>query len=223
MRMPRHLFVTGTDTEVGKTQISIGFMRKLQQQGHRTAAMKPVASGCIWQQQQWQNDDALALIAQSDVKLDYAQVNPYAFEPAIAPHIAAEQAGVTVSLNTIKQQYDSINRQTDAVIVEGAGGWLVPLNETETMADLAIKLDLPVVLVVAIKLGCINHALLTVESIHRHGLKLAGWIANHTEHQSESAEIIDSLKARIEAPCLGVVPHLDSHQMATDIFIEWSD
>jgi dethiobiotin synthetase len=206
--IPRHLFVTGTDTEVGKTRISTGLMAILQQQGLNTAGMKPLASGCEWIAGEWQNEDALAMIAQSNVPLPYATVNPYAFEPAIAPHIAAQQVGTNVSLDVIKQQFEQIKQQADAVVVEGAGGWLVPINATQSMADLAAALELPVVLVVAVKLGCINHALLSVESIERRGLKLAGWVANHLCEQGESSDIINTLKQHIDAPCLGIVPEL---------------
>lgn len=214
--IPRHIFVTGTDTEVGKTRIATGLMSVLQQQNLSVAGMKPVASGCEWQDGQWKNEDALAMMAQSNVSLPYTSVNPYAFEPAIAPHFAAARAGMTISLSVIKQQYEHIKALSDAVVVEGAGGWLVPLNQTETMADLAETLDLPVVLVVAIKLGCINHSLLSVESIQQRGLKLLGWIANHLDEQPESSVIIETLQQSISAPCLGVVPRLAEGQSAAD-------
>lgn len=214
--IPKHVFVTGTDTEVGKTRITTGLMAVLQQQGLKAAGMKPVASGCDWIAGEWQNEDALAMIAQSNVSLPYSVVNPYAFEPAIAPHIAASRVNNEVSISEIKQQFEQIKSEADAVVVEGAGGWLVPLNQTETMADLAVALDLPVVLVVAIKLGCINHALLSIESIQDRGLRIAGWVANHLDTQRESAEIIDTLKQHIAAPCLGVVPKLIDGQSAAD-------
>ncbi|MTI63222.1 dethiobiotin synthase [Methylophaga sp.] len=214
--IPKHVFVTGTDTEVGKTRISTGLMGLLRHQGVSVAGMKPVASGCHWIEGQWQNEDALAMIAQSNVSLPYSLINPYAFEPAIAPHIAAGRVNTEVSISDIKQQFERIKAVSDAVVVEGAGGWLVPLNQTETMADLAVALDLPVVLVVAIKLGCINHALLSVESIQQRGLKIAGWVANHLDEQGESAEIIETLKQHIAAPCLGVVPRLAEGQSAAE-------
>jgi len=220
--MPNHIFVTGTDTEVGKTRISVGLMALLQQQGLKTAGMKPIASGCDWIDGEWKNEDALAMITQSDVTLPYTMINPYAFEPAIAPHIAAKQAEVSICLNTIKKCYQQIKQQADAVVVEGAGGWLVPLNDDDTMADLALKLDLPVVLVVAIKLGCINHALLTVESIQQKGLKLAGWVANHLDTQPQSDAMIETLTQRIDAPCLGVVPCLETKKSA-HLFLTESD
>lgn len=214
--IPPHIFITGTDTEVGKTRISTGLMAVLQKQGLKTAGMKPIASGCDWIDGQWKNEDALAMIAQSDVVLPYATVNPFAFEPAIAPHIAAKQANVTISVSVIKQQFEAIAKQADAVVVEGAGGWLVPLNDEKTLADLAVELNLPVVLVVAIKLGCINHALLSVEAIQQRGLKLVGWVANHLKQQSESVEIIDTLKQHITAPCLGIVPELAVGQSSAE-------
>lgn len=206
--MIKHVFVTGTDTEVGKTRISVGLIKVLQQQGLRVAAMKPVASGCEWQDGQWKNEDALALIQQADIKLPYAQVNPYAFDPAIAPHLAAEQIGQSISLDVIETNFAAMKLQADAIVVEGAGGWLVPLNGQQTIADLAKALQLPVVLVVAIKLGCINHALLTVQAIAASGLKLEGWVANDFLQDPQSTAIIQSLTQRIAAPCLGIVPKL---------------
>lgn len=213
--MEKSLFVTGTDTEVGKTRISVGLIKVLQQQGLKVAAMKPVASGCEWLERQWQNEDALALSQQADIKLPYSQINPYAFEPAIAPHLAAEQVEKTINIDVIHAHFAAIKLQADAVVVEGAGGWLVPLNEKETLADLAKTLQLPVVLVVAIKLGCINHALLTVQAIANSGLMLAGWVANDFLQDDQSTAIIRSLTQRIDSPCLGVVPKLKDGEDAS--------
>lgn len=213
--MEKSLFVTGTDTEVGKTRISVGLIKVLQQQGLKVAAMKPVASGCEWLERQWQNEDALALSQQADIKLPYSQINPYAFEPAIAPHLAAEQVEKTINIDVIHAHFAAIKSQADAVVVEGAGGWLVPLNEKETLADLAKTLQLPVVLVVAIKLGCINHALLTVQAIANSGLMLAGWVANDFLQDDQSTAIIRSLTQRIDSPCLGVVPKLKDGEDAS--------
>lgn len=213
--MQRHLFVTGTDTEVGKTRISVGLVKVLQQQGYSVAAMKPVASGCEWQDGQLQNEDALALSQQADIKLPYSQVNPYAFEPAIAPHLAADQVGQSISLDLIETNFAAMKLQADAIVVEGAGGWLVPLNDQKTIADLAKALQIPVVLVVAIKLGCINHALLTVQAIATSGLKLEGWVANDFLQDPQSTAIIQSLTQRIAAPCLGIVPKLADHEDAS--------
>lgn len=206
--IPKHVFVTGTDTEVGKTRISVGLIETLVAQNHQVVGMKPIASGCDKTVDGLRNEDALALMQASNVDLPYDSINPYAFAPAIAPHIAAEQVGETISITKLVEAYQALTEQADAVVVEGAGGWFVPLNQTETMADLAKALNLPVVLVVAIRLGCINHALLSVEAILASGLTLAGWVANHPEDASESAEIIQALKQHIAAPCLGVVPQL---------------
>jgi len=206
--MKQGFFVTGTDTEVGKTVISVGLIHALQQQGLKVAAMKPVASGCQMTVEGLHNDDALALQAAVDIKLDYQTVNPYAFAPAIAPHIAAQQVGVTVDLNKLLDNYQQIRKTAEAVVVEGAGGWLVPLNDNQSIADLAIKINLPVVLVVAIKLGCINHALLTADSIRATGLDLAGWVANDFLDDEQHDQIIQSIQTRINAPCFGVVPRL---------------
>ena len=208
------LFVTGTDTEVGKTRISVALIELLQQQGKRVACMKPIASGCELTAQGLRNDDALALTKQADVLLAYDTVNPYAFEPAIAPHIAAQKIGVNIDLSLIKNCFQQIKSQADSVIVEGAGGWLVPLNEQKTMADLAVELGLPVVLVVDIRLGCINHALLTVAAIKQSGLVLQGWVANQRTHNSQAIEIIKTLQQAISAPIIGNIPVLNIEQNA---------
>ena len=210
------VFVTGTDTDVGKTRISVALIELLQQQGKCVAAMKPIASGCDMTSNGLRNADALQLSQQADVKLAYELINPYAFEPAIAPHLAAEQVDVDIELAVIKHNFEFIQQQADAVVVEGAGGWLVPLNQTQTIADLAIALNLPVVLVVAIRLGCINHALLTVKAIESAGLTLQGWVANTIADNSQSAEIIQTLTQRITAPCLGAVPKLEANESATE-------
>ncbi len=206
--MKQGFFVTGTDTEVGKTVISVGLIYALQQHGLKVAAMKPVASGCQMTVHGLRNEDALSLQQAADIKVDYQDINPYAFEPAIAPHIAAQQAAVGIDLTRLLQGYQQLQSRSDAVVVEGAGGWLVPLNDNQCIADLAIKINLPVVLVVAIKLGCINHALLTADSIRATGLELAGWVANDYLDDEQHEEIIHSIQARINAPCLGLVPRL---------------
>ena len=210
------LFVTGTDTEVGKTRISVALIELLQEQGKRVACMKPIASGCERTARGLRNDDALVLMQQVDVQLDYETVNPYAFEPAIAPHIAAQKAGVKIDLNHIEQLFQQIKSQADSVIVEGAGGWLVPLSEQQTMADLAVEFGLPVVLVVDIRLGCISHALLTVSAIKQSGLELKGWVANQRADNEQATEIINTLQQAISAPCIGIVPVLEQQQSAAD-------
>jgi dethiobiotin synthetase len=210
------VFVTGTDTEVGKTVVSVGLIEKFKQQGLAVAAMKPIASGCENTAQGLRNDDALVLQQYANIKLAYELMNPYAFEPAIAPHIAAKQSNKSIDLNVIKTNFNQIQQQADAVVVEGAGGWLVPLNKTQTMADLAIILELPIVLVVGVRLGCINHALLSVAAIQQSGLPFLGWVANHIDQRSESDDIITSLKQGIDAPCLGEIPFLQAGQQATE-------
>ncbi len=206
---PAGYFVTGTDTGVGKTVVTLGLMRRLQDRGHRVAAMKPVASGCVRTARGLRHADALLLQRQASLPLAYHEVNPYAFEPAVAPHLAAAQAGIRIELATIKTGFERLAARADRVCVEGIGGWLVPLNETHTVADLAAELGLGIILVVGIRLGCLNHALLTQAAVQSAGLDLAGWIANQPPPGCERAgEIIDTLKSRLAAPLLGSVPVL---------------
>lgn len=200
-------FVTGTDTGVGKTWISAALLFKYQQQGLSTAAMKPVASGCVRTAAGLCNDDALLLQQTASVELAYEDINPFAFEPAIAPHLAAEQAGVDIDIAIIKQQFDMLSNRADIVIVEGVGGWHVPINTQQTMVDVARLLDLPVILVVGMRLGCLNHALLTAEAVKNDGLQLAGWLANSAEAEMSCLqENIRSLKDTLQAPFLGHLP-----------------
>lgn len=201
------LFVTGTDTGIGKTRVALGLMAALQRQGHRVAAMKPVAAGCEATAEGLRNADALALQAQSSVPLPYTRLNPFALREPIAPHLAAREAGVQLQLATLRRAYREIARQADRVVVEGAGGWLVPLDARHTLADLAAALGLPVVLVVGMRLGCLNHALLTAESILGHGLCLAGWVANEIlADNPRGAQNVQALVERLDAPLLGRVP-----------------
>ena len=202
-------FVTGTDTEIGKTCVSAGLLAGLAQAGLTCVGMKPVASGCSNTADGLRNDDAERLQASSSVEIDYQDVNPYAFEPAVAPHLAAHAVGVTIDLDKIHTHYQRLCAKADWVVVEGVGGWLVPLNDEATIADLARILGLPIILVVAIRLGCLNHALLTVEAIKQAGLPLAGWIANRlADHGEWVKENIATLKTRIDAPLLGDLPYL---------------
>ena len=210
MNKCRGYFITGTDTGVGKTTVTLGLMQALQQQGCSVAAMKPVAAGCERTADGWRHADALQLQQQSSVELDYELINPYAFEPAIAPHIAAERAGTTIELNKIVNKYKEIENSVDCVLIEGAGGWQVPLNADETLADLARRMGLDVIMVVAIRLGCLNHALLTADAIAAAGCTLAGWVANQLPSPPESAQDnIKSLKSRISSPLLGVLPVME--------------
>ena len=205
-------FVTGTDTEVGKTVVAAALLGLARKRGLRCAGVKPVAAGCHWQDGRLVNGDALALMAASGASLDYPTVNPVALEPAIAPHIAAVQAGRALRAETLAAHCRAVAQgDFDFVLVEGAGGWFVPLNDEQTLADLCVGLDAAVILVVGMKLGCLNHALLSAAAIARSGLQLAGWVGNSVAGEMPYLEEnIATLRARLEAPCLGVVPHLDS-------------
>ncbi|MEO6975298.1 MAG: dethiobiotin synthase [Gallionella sp.] len=199
-------FVTGTDTGVGKTLISCALLQGYAAQGKRAVGMKPVAAGC---DDDGQNGDVLQLRAAGNVAVGYGQINPYCFVPAIAPHLAAQRAGVIMQFSRIAASYRELAAQADVVIVEGAGGLLVPLNAQQDSADLAKELDLPVILVVGMRLGCLNHALLTVEVIAARGLALAGWVANVVDTDMALIdENIAVLRQRISAPLLGVVPFM---------------
>jgi len=207
--MNRGYFITGTDTDCGKTEITLGLMQSLQSLGQSVNAMKPVASGAQMTADGLRNGDALRLQGQGSVAADYRLVNPYAFPPPIAPHIAARQAGQEMGVEPVRQCYQSLVGLVDWVLIEGVGGWYVPLGRQLMVSDLARSLGLPVILVVGMKLGCLNHALLTVESIRASGCELAGWVANRVDPgMLEEARNIESLQYRIRAPMLGQVPHL---------------
>lgn len=209
--MSAAFFVTGTDTDVGKTTIASGLLRAARLAGLSTAAVKPVASGCEAGADGLRNSDALALLAECSLPLSYAEVNPFAFAPAIAPHLAAREAGVELKVEALAAAVQAVlAQQADFTLVEGAGGWRVPLGEQATLADLPVALDLPVILVVGVRLGCINHALLTAEAIARDGLRLAGWVANVLDPQtSRLDDNLRTLTERLAAPCLGQVPRLE--------------
>jgi dethiobiotin synthetase len=201
------LFVTGTDTGVGKTRVAVGLCSAYASRGARVAAMKPVAAGCQPTPEGLRNEDALALLAAMNVPARYEEVNPYAFAPPIAPHIAAREAGVEIDFSHLDRTYAGLAERAEVVVVEGAGGWLVPLGAQRTFADLATRWRLEVILVVGLRLGCLNHALLTAESIARSGLVLRGWVANAMEARFERAtENIATLRERLEAPCLASLP-----------------
>jgi dethiobiotin synthetase len=202
------VFVTGTDTGVGKTLVSVALLRAAEQQGWSSLGLKPVAAGCERVGGDLLNEDALLLQQYASQRLAYAEVNPIALEPAIAPHIAAQEAGVIPTVNQLSRHCrPHLEKSNQFVVVEGAGGWRVPLNDKETLADLALALKLPVVLVVGFKLGCLNHALLSAEAIRRDGLQLAGWVANcGPEPMARLEENIASLASRLAAPCLARLP-----------------
>jgi len=203
-------FVTGTDTDVGKTLVATGLLAAAKNQGASTLAIKPIAAGCEATPQGLRNDDALQLIAQMTEQLSYEQVNPVALAPAIAPHIAAQQSGQTLALSTLLDHCRLVlENPADMALIEGAGGWRLPLNDSEYLSGLPQKLDIPVILVVGMKLGCLNHALLTAEAIANDGLHVAGWVANCVDRNMAcSEENLQTLKDCIKAPLLGVVPYL---------------
>lgn len=203
-------FVTGTDTGVGKTLVAAALLHKCRELGKTAVGMKPVAAGCEIRNGRPWNEDVEALIAASEAGTDRALINPYLFDAAIAPHIAAAEAGVNIDLEHLADCFAQLCRQADAMVVEGAGGFLVPLGEGIDSGDLARRLGLPVLLVVGMRLGCINHALLTQEAIAARGLTLAGWIANRVDPDMERFdENLAALKQRLRAPLLGVIPRLD--------------
>ncbi|HEY6894091.1 MAG TPA: dethiobiotin synthase [Rhodanobacteraceae bacterium] len=215
----RGVFVTGTDTGIGKTHASVALVRAHRALGRRAIGMKPVASGCRETPGGLRNEDAEALIAASDPAPPYASCNPYAFAPPIAPHIAAQEANVEVALAPIVAAYRSLAQTADRVVVEGVGGWSVPLSDARMQADLALALGLPVVLVVGLRLGCLNHALLSARAIVADGCVLAGWIANRVDPEMARAdENLATLRARLEAPLVGVLAH--SREPAADALIE---
>ena len=208
--MTAGLFITGTDTGCGKTEITLGLMQALQQRGERVLGMKPVASGALETAEGLRNEDALRIQAQCSEELPYAQINPFAYEPPVAPHLAAEASGDPIDLELICTECKRLGEKADRLIVEGVGGWLVPLTGEATVADLSIRLDLPVILVVGLRLGCLNHALLTDAAMRQSGARIAGWVGNQVEPAMASLEgNLASLRERLPAPCLGVVPWLD--------------
>jgi dethiobiotin synthetase len=209
-------FITGTDTGVGKTLVSSALIHGFVTRGFTAVGMKPVAAGCRRESNQLITDDVEQLRAASNLNAPLNQINPYAFEPAIAPHIAAQQAGVDIKLEVIAQAYEQLKAKADVVIVEGVGGFRVPLGHGVDTADLAKMLDLPVILVVGMRLGCLNHALLTAEAIEARGLKLAGWIANQLDPEMTAFnENLQSLQQLLTAPCLGTLPWLPDADFAT--------
>jgi dethiobiotin synthetase len=204
------LFVTGTDTDCGKTVVACGIVAALRARGPRVGVLKPVAAGAWETPGGLRNQDALDLAAASGSDLPYAVVNPFVYAPPIAPHIAAAQAGEVIRFAPLREAFERVRAASDVVVVEGAGGWRVPLGPDGDVADLAAALGLPVVLVVGLRLGCLSHALLTAESIARAGCRLAGWVANTVDPtMAVREENLATLRARLPAPCLGVVPRLD--------------
>jgi dethiobiotin synthetase len=209
------LFVTGTDTGVGKTTVTVALLRMLAATGRRVAGMKPIAAGAELTSHGWRNDDALDLAAAGNVPLPYDWTNPVCLPHATSPHLAALDAGVEIELDAIKSAFGLMKSRSEVVLVEGAGGWLAPVSGStagipgRTMQDVALALGLPVVLVVGIRLGCLNHAMLTEAAIVRSGLPLAGWIANPVDpHFSDAVRYVAWLQQELVAPLLWTAPRV---------------
>ena len=214
--MTRSYFVTGTDTGVGKTLVTAALLRRLRESGLSVAGMKPIAAGAMAGPEGPANEDALLLQAESSVRHPYATVNPWLFEPAVAPHIAAAEAGRAVDTARITDAHDRLRASAEVVLAEGAGGFLVPLDANRSCAELPALLGMEVILVVGLRLGCLNHAFLTVEAIAARGLALAGWIGNSIDPRFSRREAnLATLESRIPAPCLGIVPWMAEPDVAT--------
>jgi len=206
--MNKGIFITGTDTEIGKTYFSVQLVNALRARGRRVAVMKPVASGARRIEGRLRNDDALALLAAAGTDQPYETCNPFCFVPPIAPHLAASEAGVRIDIGQILSQARKLAAGADHLVVEGVGGWRVPLNESEDVAALAARLKLPVILVVGLRLGCLNHALLSAEAIHRDGVPFLGWVANRIAPAARNVdEMIETLQQHIGVPLLADLQH----------------
>ncbi len=230
-------FVTGTDTGVGKTLVAAGLLHAAAGRGWRAVGIKPVAAGCrpavTNGGTHLVNDDAVALGQAASVRLAYADINPVALEPPVAPHIAAAESGVDLRAGELVAHCRRVGERAAAriVVVEGAGGWLVPLNAAETMETVACGLGFPVIIVVGMRLGCLNHALMTAKSVRAAGLPVAGWVANHIDPAMAATEgNVETLRAWLPEPMLGQVPYLgvtaSPEQAATHLRVEslgWID
>lgn len=213
----RGLYVTGTDTGAGKTRVAAALVAALRQAGLRAAGMKPVASGSATTDASLRNEDALALAAASGLDLPYATVNPYAYADPIAPHLAAADAGRPVELEPIAAAAAELAAAAGALVVEGVGGWMAPLGATLMQADLVRRLGLPVVLVVGLRLGCLNHALLSARAIAADGCTLLGWIGSAVDPAMlRRDDNLATLHARLPAPCLGVLDHRPQVDLGAD-------
>ncbi|BDY05614.1 dethiobiotin synthase [Ferrimonas sp. YFM] len=203
-------FVAGTDTDIGKTLAAKALLQALNALDKRTAGYKPVAAGCHSTAEGLRNDDALTLQQASSLRLEYRDVNPYALTQPLSPHLAAPMDRVEIDSEVLTQGLAQLQAQADAIVVEGAGGWLVPLSDTENLNQWVMAQQLPVILVVGIRLGCLNHALLSKRVIEADGLKLVGWIANHVDPSAAcQQENLDYLSRHLGAPLLGRIPYLE--------------
>lgn len=216
--MIKKWFVTGTDTEVGKTIASCALLQAANTAGYRSVGYKPVASGSEMTPEGIRNSDALALQRNSSVKLPYEEINPLAFLEPTSPHIISAEEQRPITFSAMSEGLKNLTGKADWVQVEGAGGWFTPLSDTTTFAEWAISEQLPVILVVGVKLGCINHAMLTVQAVLAAGLPLAGWIANGVQPAGKRhAEYLATLKQRLPAPLLGEIPWLKGISDQTEL------
>lgn len=220
--MNRGIFVTGTDTDCGKTLVSVTLVQRLRARGVRVTGFKPVAAGAVRRDGELRNDDALALMGASRLDIPYATVNPFCFAPAIAPHLAAAEEGVKIESGPIQAAFAELAADCEFLVVEGAGGWRVPLGAELDIQGLALALGLPVLLVVGLRLGCINHALLSEQAILASGACLLGWIGSQVDpDMGRLNENIATLKSGLSRPCLGILPHPDARQsLAQDVPID---
>ena len=214
--MTKAYFVTGTDTEVGKTYTSCKILQAFTRHGKVALGYKPVAAGCEWQNNQWENEDALALQASSSLHVPLAEINPITLPEPIAPHIAAQRQGATINEKVIVDGLQSLQQyQPDILLMEGAGGWRLPLSQERFLSDVVRDLQLEVILVVGMRLGCLNHALLTAEAIIADGLTLKGWVANQlSANMPVFEENLATLDALMPAPRLGLVPYRDEPDLS---------
>lgn len=207
--MTLHCFVTGTDTGVGKTLVSSAILRRLAASGLRAVGMKPVAAGLEEIDGTWCNEDVVRLRSAGNVIVPLSMQCHYQLRAPVSPHLAAQQEGVRIEIERILAGFEALAQRADAVVVEGAGGFRVPLGDALDGADLAVALDLPVILVVGMRLGCLNHALLSAEAIRARGVRLAGWVASTIDPHMLALEAnLQTLRERLDAPLLGVLPHL---------------
>lgn len=213
----RDVFITGTDTGIGKTRVSVALLRALAANGINALGMKPVASGCERSSDGLRNEDALALLDAGYKPVPYANINPWALPEPVAPHLAAARAGTPITLGSIETAYQTLRANADIVVVEGVGGWAVPLSESLMQAAIPQTLKLPVILVVGLRLGCLNHALLTARAIIGDGRELLGWIGNRIDPAMDLVESnLETLDCLLPAPCLGVLDHDAAEQAETN-------
>ncbi len=211
--MTQGVFIVGTDTGVGKTRVATALLRAWVRRGLRVAGMKPVAAGAVLRGGVLRSEDAEALVAAANVEAPWDWINPYCFAPPVAPHIAAMRAGVSIDMTVIRDAYHRLAERAERVVVEGAGGLLVPLSGRADMASIAQELEIPVILVVGMRLGCLNHALLTAQAIAARGLALVGWVANSIDPAMEERRAnLAWLQGQLAAPCLGCLPYADTAQ-----------